>query len=42
MDGAVDAAAAQQAFVGGVDDRVDVEPRDVALDDLDARHRCYQ
>ena len=36
MDRAIDAAAAQQAFVGGVDDRIDVEPGDVAFDDLEA------
>ena len=33
VDRAVHAAAAQQRGVGGVDDGVDVEPRDVALDD---------
>ncbi len=36
MDGAVHAAAAQQRAVGGVDDGVHVEPRDVALDDAHA------
>ncbi len=33
MDGAVDPAAAEQRAVGGIDDGVDGEPRDVALDD---------
>jgi hypothetical protein len=41
MDGAIDAATAQEAFVGRIDDRIDVEARDVTLDDVDA-HRCYQ
>ena len=36
VDGAVDAAAAEQALIGGVDDGVDVERGDVALDDVDA------
>ena len=41
MDGAVDAAAAEQRLVCGVDDGVDVEPGDVAFDDLYAvRHRA--
>ena len=37
VDSAVDAAAAEQARVGSVDDRVDGEARDVAFDDLDCR-----
>ena len=41
MDRAVDAAAAQKAYVGRIDDRIDVEAGDVALDDFDA-HRRYQ
>ena len=36
MDRAVDAAAAEQRAVGGIDDGVDIEPGDVADDDLDA------
>ena len=41
MDGAVDAAAAEQGGVGRVDDGVDVERGDVGLEDLDAvRHGC--
>ena len=36
VDGAVDAAAAEQRLVGGVDDRVDDLLGDVAADDLDA------
>jgi hypothetical protein len=36
VDGAVDAAAAKQALIGGVDDGVDVERGDVALDNVDA------
>jgi hypothetical protein len=40
VDGAVDAAATEQALTGGVDDGVDVERGYVTLDDLDAlRHR---
>ncbi len=42
MDGAVDAAAAQKALVRGIDDGIDVEARDVALDDVDARVMPYQ
>ena len=39
MNGAVDAAAAEQRLVGGIDDGVDIKPGDVAFDDLDAvRH----
>jgi hypothetical protein len=37
MDRPVDAAAAEQRLVGGVDDRVEAERRDVGDDDLD-RH----
>ena len=37
MDGAVDAAAAEQRGVGGVDERVDVERRDVGDADLEPR-----
>ena len=33
MNGAVDPAAAQQCFVGGIDDGGDFEPGDVAFDD---------
>src|SRR5581483_12083980 len=40
MDRAVHAAAAEQRRVGGVDDGVDVQRRQVALPDLDALHRC--
>jgi hypothetical protein len=36
VDGAVDPAAAEQALIGGVDDGVDVELGNVALDDVDA------
>ena len=35
VNGAVDAATAEERLVGGVHDRVDVKQRDVALDDLD-------
>ena len=38
VDGAVDASAAEERGVGGVDDRVDGELRDVALHDLELRH----
>ena len=37
MDGAVDAAAAEQRPVGGIDDGVDVERRDVGDADLEPR-----
>ncbi len=37
MDGAVDAAAAQQRAVGRVDDRVHVERGDVGDDDIEQR-----
>jgi hypothetical protein len=37
MDGAVDAAAAEQRGVGSVDDGVDVERRDVGDADLEPR-----
>src|SRR5262245_27171884 len=41
VNGAVDAAPAEQCSVGGVDDGVDVERGDVALDDGDAvKHRA--
>jgi hypothetical protein len=36
VDCAVDPAAAAQALIGGVDDRVDLLPSDVALDHHDA------
>ena len=36
VDGAVDAAAAEQRLVRRVDDGVDVKPSDVAFDDVDA------
>ena len=36
MNGAVDAAAAEQRLVSGIDDGVDLKPGDVAFDDLDA------
>jgi aspartyl-tRNA synthetase len=40
MDGTVDPAATEQRGIGSVDDRVDVEPDDVALDNAHAdRHR---
>ena len=35
MDGPVDAAAAEKALIGGVDDGVGLEPRDVADHDLE-------
>lgn len=35
MDGAVDAAAAEEGGVGGVDDGVDLEGGDIGLEDLD-------
>jgi hypothetical protein len=35
MDGTIDATPAEQRGVGGVDDRIDVQPGDVALDDSD-------
>ena len=39
VNGAVDAAAAKQAVIRGVDDGVDIERGDIALDDGDAvRH----
>ena len=38
MDCAVDAPAAQQAAIGGVDDRVDLEPRDVVVGEPAGRH----
>jgi hypothetical protein len=39
VDGAVNPAASQQRPIGGVDDRVHDESRDVALDDLETmRH----
>src|SRR5947209_12230202 len=34
MDRAIDTAAAEQAFVGGIDDRIDIELGDVAERDL--------
>ena len=37
MDGAVDAAAAEQRGVGGIDDGIDVERRDVGDADLEPR-----
>src|SRR3954462_2610490 len=37
MDGAVDAAAAQQRGVPGVDDRIEVKPREFAQDDVQGR-----
>ena len=36
MDRAIDAAAAEQAAIGGVDDGVDVKRGDIGLDDRDA------
>ena len=36
MDGAADATAGGKHGVGGIDDGIDVEPGDVAFDDLDA------
>src|SRR5262245_34972685 len=38
VNGAVDATAAQKAFVRGIDDGIDVEACDVAFDDVDAWH----
>ena len=38
VDRTVDATAAEQRAVRGVDDRIDVLRRDVAADDLDQRH----
>ena len=37
MDGAVDAAAAEQRRIGGIHDGVDREPRDVADDDVELK-----
>jgi hypothetical protein len=40
VDRAADAAAGSQHLIGGIDDGIDVQPGDVAFDDLDAfRHR---
>lgn len=43
MNGAVNAAAAEQRLVGGIDNGIDLESGDVAFDDLDgvfhSRHR---
>ena len=36
VDGAADATAGCQHLVGGIDDGIDIEPGDVAFDDLDA------
>jgi hypothetical protein len=36
VDGAVDPAAAEQCLIGGVDDGVEFEPGNIALDDGDA------
>src|SRR5262249_17956192 len=38
MDGAIDAASAQQAFICGIDDDVDFRTRDVALFCADDAH----
>jgi len=39
VNGAIDAATAEQRIVGDIDDGVEAELRDVALDDFDAvRH----
>jgi hypothetical protein len=42
MDGTIDAATAQQRFIRGIDDRIDIEPRDVAYDNLEGSHGVYQ
>jgi hypothetical protein len=36
MDRAIDAAPAEQRGIGGVDDGIDIQPGDVACDDLHA------
>jgi hypothetical protein len=41
MDGAVDPAAAEQRPVGGVDDRIDRERRDVGDHDLETELRGF-
>ena len=41
MDGAVDAAAAEQRAVGGVDDGVDVERGDVGDEDVEPRRADF-
>ena len=38
MDRTIDAAAAEKRLVGCIDDRVDIECRDVGPDDLKDRH----
>ena len=40
MDRTVDATAAEQAFIGCIDDRVDRQCGDVTFDDFDAHHRA--
>ena len=41
MDGTIDAAAAQQRFIGGVDDGVQSQRGDVDLTDFDTVHDSY-
>jgi hypothetical protein len=41
VDGAIDTTAAKQRTVGGVDDRIERERRDVADTDLDARRTNF-
>jgi len=42
MNGPVDAAAAGKPLIGGVDDRVDVERRDVGDENFETRGRGFQ
>lgn len=40
MDGAINTTAAQQGFIGGIDDRVDLELADVPCENLDPVKQC--